>query len=252
MGGKHFATWALVGSLIMISGCGGSGDDWNRVEGQSTVVNGSRVSTWARTDGAGQVQEVGVTFDAALIDNPPTVPGAGPAGASASLLFPEVVRNTTFFNNFQAHYEAMGHPPEVYGTPHWDLHFYGIPETSIRAIVPPDTVAPTPDRIPPGYIYAGVEEVVPEMGVHAVAEADFHPGHTFAHTMVMGYWGGQLIFVEPMITDAFFRTRQTWSTPVPQPAVLGRNTRYPTVFESRYNASNNTYTLVYSGFVSKT
>jgi hypothetical protein len=243
------ASIASVGiAASLLGGCAGETTGYSRVEGQSGFINGQRVSTWADVDSMNRVQAVGVTLPASLIQNPPHTQGTGPAGAQVSLLFPEVVRNTTFFNHFQAHHEHEGHPPPMYSKAHWDFHFYGIPEDQVLAIAPPDSVAPAANRVPPGYIYPGVEQAVPEMGVHAIPESDLDPEFNFQHTMIFGYWGGNMIFVEPMITDAFLQGRQTWSTPLAQPQVLGRSALFPRRFESRYNAATNTYTLIYSDF----
>jgi len=82
------------------------------VIGDTATVEGNVVVTWARVHARHGVQEVGVTIPVALFHDQPE-PGSGPAGAIASLVFPEIVQDTTFFNHFELHSQAHGHetPP---------------------------------------------------------------------------------------------------------------------------------------------
>jgi hypothetical protein len=65
----------------------------------------------------------------------------GPAGAIASLVFPEIVRSTTYFNHFELHSQAHGHEtppgstnPIRNSVPHYDFHCYAIDEDDVWLI----------------------------------------------------------------------------------------------------------------------
>jgi hypothetical protein len=255
----------VAGSL---AGCTGGRDDafsnlptttgssTRLVQGaQQQVAGAGTVATWARVDRNDVVMEVGATIPLALAQNMSNLqPGTGPAGALVSLPFPAQVRSSTFFNHFQVQAEPEGHPPfPRYGAAHFDLHFYAVPEEQVRQVTAPDLTPPAPERVPAGYTYPGVEQAVPEMGVHALANAEFAPGAApFSATMVLGYYRGQMTFLEPMVTQALLLQRQSFTLPVPRPAVLGRSTRYPTRFTATFVPESNTYQFVFSDFVAVT
>jgi hypothetical protein len=219
-------------------------------------------------DAANRVIESGVTVPFSLIQNPPTpvlnrvtrhaghdhradeVEAVGPAGAFVVVDFPDVVKQTTYLNHFELHWNPAGHPPDdIYGAAHFDLHFYNDTVAQVLAIAPPDPVAPASNRIPTGYVYAGAEQTVPQMGVHAVPLSDLAPGAEFSASMILGYYNGRMNFVEPMITQNTFLSKQAVTLTVPQPAVLGQATRYPTKFTATYDAAINAYQCTFSEFV---
>lgn len=257
--------------------------------GGSVTIGTSRVETFAITrNDSGQITEVGFTIPAALVALPPapitggrarsccdfgtlfahtksfktraeaTVPAPsstdtytpGPLGAFVSLPFPEAVQRETFLNHLELHWNPSGHEPERYGVPHFDFHFYGVPESEVRGVVPPETQAPAPERVPDTYAYPGVEAIVPQMGVHAIDRSEFAPGAApFGATMILGYWHGQMTFVEPMITQELLLRKEPIALTIPKPTVLGRTTRYPTQFTAVYDATRETYVCTLSEFV---
>jgi hypothetical protein len=259
---------------VSLAGCGGgtssavSQNPTRIVTGESETVGGASVVSWAKLDSLDKVLEAGVTIPLSVIANPPDPAGArstrhaghdsedavGPAGAFVVIDFPDAVKNTTFLNHYEMHWNPDGHPPfELYSEAHFDLHFYNQTVAQVLAITPPDTIAPAANRIPTGYIYPGVQETVPQMGVHALADSEFAPGAPpFSASMVLGYYQGKMTFVEPMITQARLLSKQPITLTVPQPAVLGQSTRYPTKFTAVYDASLDAYQCTFSDFVTVT
>jgi hypothetical protein len=219
------------------------------VRGQSTQVCGAPVSTWAEVGPNHRVLAVGVTVPLCIAQNPPAKPGKGPVGAVAVLRFPKVVQETTFFNHFEMQWNPHGHPPACcFGLPHFDFHFYGIPVAREWKFGPRDPRAPASDRMPAGYVYPGADQCVPNMGVHAVRPRDVTPGHPFIISMVAGFYGGNMNFIEPMVTRYYLLGKKSFSLDVPMPAVLGRQTLYPTRFRGTYDSRRRAYRLVFSGF----
>jgi hypothetical protein len=273
---RRTAIFFSLGTIITLSasvaGCGGGSNSITSpgntriVSGQSQTINGATVTSWAKLDGTDKVIEAGVTLPFAVLQNPPAPEtnhstrhaghdheegGVGPAGAFVVVGFPDAVKQSTYFDHFEMHWNPAGHPPERYAAPHFDLHFYNDTLDEVRQITAPDTVVPAADRIPEGYVYPGVNETVPEMGVHAFDASEFAPGAPpFSTSMILGYYKGRMNFIEPMVTQAAFLTKQPISVSVPRPAVLGQSTRYPTKFTAVYSPELNVYQCKFSDFVS--
>lgn len=119
-----------------------------------------------------------------------------------------------------------GHAPAgIYDRPHFDFHFYTIPDSDRRRIVATDpdfdrkaARQPEPGLVPAGYVEAPVP-AVPLMGVHWVdmASPEFQ-GQPFTHTFIFGSWDGRMTFYEPMVTLAFLEKGAAWSGPIPMAA----------------------------------
>jgi hypothetical protein len=163
----------------------------------------------------------------------PALPGTGPSRALSSIPFPELVRNTSYFDHFEIHWVPSGHIPDRYAHPHFDAHFYSIPEIEVLQIYPPDPQPPAANRLPAGYVYLGPNAVTPQMGVHAFPASDLGSPQPFSAVMVAGFFNNNMIFLEPMFTHDFIMANARFSLPVPRPTVLGRSTLYPQKFEGR-------------------
>ena len=224
--------------------------------GESAVIDGARVVTWALVSPHDNtILAAGVTFSLKLAENMPE-PGDGPAGAIAALAFPSVVQDSTFFNHLEIQSNPHGHEappgsvnPDRNRVPHFDFHFYGIPEEQVWAI--PDLRPPLPrvpaDRLPAGYTQPG--RSVPEMGRHsnpAWALTDPNPLSTI---MIAGYLpdGSQMHFLEPMISQQVLLGQQDFTLPVPMPQTFGREMLYPTTFAAM--SQGNAWSFVFSDFV---
>jgi len=228
------------------------------IAGDSVSVGGGTVWTWARVNGAGKVIWAGLTIPASLADSPPA-PGAGPAGAFAVLNYPPIVQQTTYFNHAEIQSNDHGHPANPgyantnrYMEAHFDFHFYSIPVAQVYPIpfLPPFPPLPnvSPDRLPLGY--AQPEFSVPQMGRHAAPLSEFTATDPWLATMIAGFLpdASYMHFIEPMITHDFLQLRQNFSLPVPQPAVLGRATQYPTECVVAYDKDADAFHIVFKGF----
>jgi hypothetical protein len=85
---------------------------------------------------------------------------------------------------------------------------------------------------------------VPEMGMHSIPTADLSSEETFRGAMVVGYYRGELIFLEPMIPRAVLLERQSFDLPIPAvPGVAA----LPTTFRADYMADQDAYRFVFGG-----
>jgi len=233
---------------------------------------GTQASSWAKLNAQNVVQEVGITLPLKAIEAAP-VPAAGEAppseadaikammmnGPNLRLEFPDVVKQTTFLDHLDVFWEKFGHPPERYLTPHFDLHFFGVPSATVDKIDCKNLTPPDPTLTPQGYAPAvppGVDPATacaPLMGFHGLPLSEFSaPGQLkpelFDYTLISGFYNNQYIFNEPMITKAFLLKKQGFSGAVARPKTVGRSTLYPTQFTLSFDPQANAYNLVYSRF----
>lgn len=217
--------------------------------GTEQILSGNKIFTWEKLVGD-EVTEVGVTIPFAVFDTPPIEPGSGPAGAIAVVNFSPKVRNTTFFSYFELNWEKDGHEPPVFKVPHFDFHFYNIPPAEVMKISAPDPQPPRLNLIPAGYIYPGAEYTVPQMGVHAFRPADLE--RPFTDVLIFGYYGGNMTFIEPMVTRTALLKQQPVTYTVPVPPSMGKTTRFPTKFRIEHDVQAKACRLIFSHFTTTT
>ena len=225
------------------------------------------VATWALVTPEDDVEEVGVTIPVALFDNQPTERGTGPAGAIASLMFPDLVRQWTYFDHFELHTEPEGHVappgsvnPDRNRVPHYDFHSYAVPEEvvwEIPLVRPPSpALPPVPaERLPDGYIQPGFSQL--QMGRHSSPAWSLFDPEPLSSIMIVGFPPAveglpdptQMHFIEPMVSREFLLERDDFELPVPMPQTFGRLMLYPTKFEAEYDPEQDAYHFVFSKFV---
>jgi hypothetical protein len=232
--------------------------------GDSTLVDGNFIVSWARVHRDHGVKEVGVTIPVAVFDEPQE--GEGPAGAFASLKFPEIVLETTYFNHVELQWNPHGHDtapgsvnPIRNSVPHFDFHFYAVAEEvvwEIPLVRPPSAALPIipAERLPADYTQPGPSTA--EMGRHsgpiwALSDPDF-----LSTIMIAGFPPDleglpdpiQMHFIEPMVSRERLLARSDFELPVPMPATFGRVMLYPKEFVAEYDADLDAYHFVFSEF----
>jgi hypothetical protein len=229
-------------------------------EGQCTDTFGADVCTWALMD-ANTVIAIGATVPMASIENAPAdAPFAWPPTTAAAPYLPASATDQTGFTHMTVNWEAMGHTPMTFMVPHFDFHFYLVPPSDRMAIDCANTEKPSSlpggyslvdEQLPPELVaITGVEVLigvcVPEMGMHSLVTAEAQSEEPFEGTMVVGYYEGQPIFFEPMISKAKLQARQSFTLAVPQ--VPGLEGGQPSSFRADYDAETDAYQFVFSDF----
>ncbi len=224
------------------------------IEGECGEVYGGQVCTWATLDSTDQVTEFGATVPLATIEGAPAdMEMAWPPAAQASLALPEAARAATGVQHLAINWEAHGHPPGPYLTPHFDFHFYSIPVADRIAIDCTDVTKPT--MIPAGYALEDMDipglgllvgTCVPEMGMHSLPASELSSTEIFNGTMVVGYYRGEPIFVEPMVSRAKLLERASFELAVPAVEGLPAGVRYPGSFAATYDAESDAYRFTFS------
>jgi hypothetical protein len=246
------ATLAL--SVGILAAAAGSRDDRSTAS-SCVVVLDSEVCTWVVTE-AGTPVELGATIPLALIEDVPTdVEMVWPPQELASVPLPEQAREALGVHRLGINWEAHGHPPATFLTEHFDFHFYSIAEENVWAIDCADESKPA--KLPASYALPDIEVpgmgsfiglCVPHMGMHALPAHDVHETQPFGASMVIGYYSGQPIFFEPMVSRALLLERQGFTLDMPAVRSLPAGVRYPTSFRADYVAGSDAYRLVFSGF----
>jgi hypothetical protein len=217
-------------------------------------VHGAPVCTWSRTSGS-KVVAFGATVPMAAIENSPDdAPMTWPPTMAAEIPMPADARSATGVNHMTIFWEAHGHPPQPFLTPHFDFHFYVIGDSARKGITCADSTRPA--VLPRGYTLPDMDlpEIgrlpgvcVPQMGMHALVTTALEDTVAFSGTMVMGFYQGKPIFFEPMIARAKLLERRSFSLPMASPDGLPAGVHYPTTFEAQYDPAMPGYRFVFSG-----
>jgi hypothetical protein len=88
------------------------------------------------------------------------------------------------------------------------------------------------------------------MGNHAVdlTSPEFN-GVTFTETLIYGYYNGNMIFYEPMITRDFILSQTTVSKSIKVPVKYPKAGYYPTNLNLMYNSTTKEYILTLGSMV---
>ena len=252
---------AGLAMLALLSSCGKREVPIVEVKGDCSDVFKAQICTWARTQGT-NVVEVGATVPIASIENAPSTEGpmTWPPAAAANLRLPDAASSQSGLNHMTVYWEATGHPPGAYLTPHFDFHFYTLPTAEQLAIDCKDLVKPPalaagyalPDiPLPPAMgKMIGVDTLiglcVPQMGMHSAPAADLATTEVFRGTMVIGYYHGKPVFVEPMLSRTMLMEKKSFDLPLAD--VPGMTGPHPRTFHADYDAQQQQYHFVFSGF----
>jgi len=251
---------AALGAAL-ISGVATNWAPASRAETVGQVKNcqpvfGSPVCTWSQTNGS-RVVSFGATVPMASIENSPdSAAMTWPPTMAAQIPMPDDARRSTGVTQLTVYWEAHGHPPAPFLTPHFDFHFYVISDSARLAIDCADSTKPA--TLPAGYSLPDMDlpgighlpgVCVPQMGMHSLPTRELTDTVIFSGTMVMGFYQGHPIFFEPMIARAKLLERRSFSIPMATPAGIPAGVHFPTKFEAQYDPAIPGYRFVFSGLL---
>jgi hypothetical protein len=226
--------------------------------GPSQPLGNGTAKTYVTLDAAGQPTEVGLRLSATALDNLPQ--NTGPADA-IMLAFPDQAAGTPF-NHVMLNWNPQGHTPvELFGKPHFDVHFDMVDMAAMQAINPDDPqfaakaehlpdakYVPQDYVVPPGPPVAA--QAVPGMGVHLLDSTDstLVPGtYNFQQIIVEGVWDGRYTFTEPMITREWLLTQPTLQGDLKQPQAYQQTAAYPTTYSIHVDPQTKDYVIALTG-----
>jgi hypothetical protein len=202
---------------------------------------------------------LGAAIPLALIEAVPSdAEMVWPPEELAVVALPDEARAALGIDHLGINWEAHGHPPASFMTQHFDFHFYNLTESEVGAIDCSDESKPS--KLPARYALPDIEVpgmgvlvglCVPRMGMHAMLEDEVEESDPFEASMMLGYYGGEPIFFEPMISRDLLLGRSDFSLKVPAIEGLPEGVRYPSEFRAEYDAVERQYTMVFSGFNSE-
>ena len=248
---KIFAILAVSASLLS---CKKDKDKSGEFKGpQATVHHGKAWST-VKLDKEGVPQQLSITIDDAALNSVPTENDHAGGGNHHS--HEDNVRvplhgkasEHTPFRFIELNWNPEGHSPDgIYDIPHFDFHFYMVPEAEVMNSVDPVKLNADPQQgyLPPMHI-AGPP--VPRMGKHwiDVTSPELN-GQIFTQTFIYRTYDSKVTFYEPMITLDFLKTTNSLVRDIPQPAKFAKAGHYPTKMRITKTAAGSQVTL--EGFV---
>lgn len=242
-------------ACILTIGFTSSGDRIQISEGDCAIVYGGRVCTWATTSG-GNVVEFGATVPMQTIEGAPfDAEMVFPPVPVAIIPLPAAVRKATGFDHLTIDWESHGHPPTLFAVPHFDFHFYMVDPAVEMAVDCTDLRKP--GLLPAGYALPdltipGMGEFiglcVPGMGMHAMLADEVDQVEPFGASMIVGYYGGDAVFLEPMISHAKLLEAKGFSMAVPEVTMTRADVRWPSAFEATYDEAGRAYRFTFSGW----
>jgi hypothetical protein len=169
--------------------------------GPTVPVGNGVARAWVRENEEGDPVSVGINLSEKALTNLPDQP------AQYVLYFPKN-KGKNFYKHMLVDWNPQGHEPEqFYGLPHFDFHFYFIPNEERLLIGPLDpTQYDLPQILSMSRQLHSHSWIVPQMGAHWVdlTSPEFQPGNLY-RTFI---WGStmEIYILEPMITRQYLLT----------------------------------------------
>lgn len=237
-------------SILFLAGLGSiaqAGDGGGFTGPSITVGNGS---AWVVVT----VDELGEPESVSVVMNRDALSGLPEATAEKSawefpLSMPESGPRTGY-EHVLLEWNPVGHMPEgVYTVAHFDVHFYMINKEAREAITfhgegrDKAMAAPDPQLVPAGYVLPP-DAAVDRMGMHGLDPAgkEFQ-GEPFSHNFIYGYYNGELMFVEPMVSLTFLQALSDSTTPVKRPQRYSYPGWYPSAYRIGFDGEKGEYTI---------
>ena len=255
---RHFGTLLAVGLISLLQACQKdnhfsspkdrdhrSKSDFrselpNRFYSPTLKIGAGVARAWVSENKNGDPVAVGVNFSEKSLQNLPSEP------TEYVLELPKN-KGKNFYTHVLIDWNPNGHEPEhVYDLPHFDFHFYIIPNEERLAIGPNDfeqfANAPASQYVPP--LYLQIPGGVPQMGAHwaDLLSPEFHDV-AFTKTYIWGSYDGEFIFWEPMVTRDYLLTHPDDLVEVRQPQAYQQSGYYATKYKVSFSNSPNEYTV---------
>ena len=230
------------------------------VLGSSQELGNGDARTYVTLDGNGRPTEVGVRLSSTALEGLPET------GRMLMLDFPDQAA-TTAFDHVMLNWNPQGHDPvELFGKPHFDVHFDMVDMATMHGITPddPDYAAkaehvPEARYMPQDYAVAPdvpvAAQAVPGMGVHWFDAGDpsLVPGsYDFQQILLNGSWDGRHTFYEPMVTTAFLLSGPDLEQPLKLPQAFQKTAYYPTSYAIDVDEQTGDYVVSLAGMTART
>jgi len=250
----RFVSSITLLSILVSSSLAAGGDHISK--GPAVKVGKGKAWTWVKTVDGNPVA-TGVSFTDKAIEGLPTdlpmpnmpgMPGMMPSQEWV-LQLPKEVHGMPY-DHIGFDWNPKGHDPmQIYGVPHFDVHFYLISEATQKAITamgedlarcskrPDNLYVPATYINPPGTI-------VPQMGNHWIDPSTPElNGKPFTTTFIYGSYDGKTAFLEPMIALSFLQSKPQFSQDLKMPMAYDLDGYYPSRYSITYDEKHHTYSV---------
>lgn len=215
--------------------------------GPSQEVGEGIAYAYTTFDASGKPSVIGVKMSKAALMGLPAEPPHGMDAWEYILPLPKEAA-ISGYDHIGLDWNPRGHIPNgVYNMPHFDFHFYLISQEERDEITAKGKdlakahKVPAPEFMPEGYILPEGTEV-PRMGSHAIdlSSPEFNK-LPFTKTYIYGFYDGQMVFLEPMMTKAFLETNPNTTDSIKLPKAYAKHAYYPTAYSVKYNLVQREY-----------
>jgi len=218
--------------------------------GPSVAVGNGLARSYITRDSQGKPLELGFWLEAKALAGLPDTYAIYLIPLPPGLTLPP-------YNHLTLDWYHHGHIPDgVYNVPHFDFHFFLItPEE--REKIPCDNTdtalcmkTPDSDKIPANYV--GAPKGTPKMGWHWIdATSPEFQGQPFTATFLYGYYNGEMIFFEPMVSLDYLTPQLNFEKEVPVPKRVSVKGYYPSKYSVFYLAPLDSYWITLKELVWK-
>lgn len=215
--------------------------------GESKEVGNGIAYSWVTLDAEGNPSAIGVNLTESALS-------CLPEGEVAEYILPlPEEASATPYNHIGLDWNPKGHEPQgIYDKPHFDVHFYMIGQeernkiTATKEDMAKIEKKPSPEYIPEGYV--PTPGGVPRMGAHWIdpSSPEFN-GQPFEESLIYGFYNGEMVFVEPMVTVDYLKTKPELTKQLKLPECYPTSAYYPTGYSIRYNETSKEYTVTLEG-----
>ncbi|MDF0603700.1 hypothetical protein P1J78_23525 [Psychromarinibacter sp. C21-152] len=187
--------------------------------GPEMPLGAGSVRAFAQTDAAGLATRIGIQM------TEEAVASAGHDMVFVTVPLPDAAR-AAGYDHVSLDWMPHGHAPDdLFGVPHFDVHFYITTEAERLAIDPADprfmekaANRPSAELMPPTYMPPPDLDPIPAMGEHWLDVTDpVFAGQPFEAVLIYGAWDGDVTFVEPMVTRDLLLSRRDFGGALDQP-----------------------------------
>lgn len=249
-----------VAMLVLATGsawaCPFCGQVRNFTTGDLMDMGNGTVRTWVHLDKDKKPDAIGITFTATALEGLPTEkPDNGEDGYEFTLKLPKEA-SVLPFDHIAVDWNPKGHIPDpIYTVPHFDFHFYMMsPAERMKITAKGDDLKkcqnkPSSEYLPKNFMYAPESELA-FMGSHwvDVTTPELH-GKPFTQTFIYGTYDSKVVFVEPMVSMAYLKSKPDATFDLPQPEKLAiKGKLFPTKYHIAFDEKRQEYMIVFSGF----
>ena len=238
-------------ALLLITSCSDDNDNPSNGDNEPTTykadaqdVGNGTAQAWLKVDADGMAEEFGITLSKAALEGLPSDEMHYDYHLDLPTADGEEILG---IKSIHLDWNPQGHPPSpIYTIPHFDMHFYVIPESTIENIGPATTAPVDSKYMADNYMLVDTA-YIPKMGAHAVdtSSSEFH-GKTFTHTYIYGYYDGEMAFLEPMVTRDYLMSEPNETADISVPDAFTFTGYLPQKISYKYNSEEESYKITLS------